>query len=100
MQCDPLMGYAMACASSWRSRARLGRVSPYGLGVCVHLDDDAGVSCAPANVLFIGTCEPAPRYYWTGSGCEGLTGCSCEGSDCTDGFASMAGCEEAFASCE
>lgn len=56
--------------------------------------------CAPQRVMFIGTCEPAPRFYWVGTYCVGLTGCSCEGDDCDAGFASQMACEAAYVGCQ
>lgn len=53
-------------------------------------------SCAPQRAHMLGTCEPAPRFFWIGGGCVGLTGCSCSGEDCDDGFATEESCTAAY----
>jgi hypothetical protein len=56
-------------------------------------------ACAAQDVTIVGTCEPAPVYFWNGSACIGQSGCSCEGSDCDAVFPSQAECETSYASC-
>lgn len=67
--------------------------------VAARSECGGGTACAPQVVQMIGTCEPAPRYYWDGLRCVGLTGCSCAGPDCDNGYASEAECEDARAGC-
>lgn len=55
--------------------------------------------CAPQDVTIVGSCEPAPTYFWNGAECIGQSGCSCEGTDCDAVFTSQADCDASYASC-
>jgi hypothetical protein len=91
---DPGDGSLDACPDTF---AHLGSVS--GLiegGLCC---EPTVTSCKLHNARFIGSCEPASRFYWTGFGCEGRTGCSCEGPDCDAGVATEAECVALHEAC-
>jgi hypothetical protein len=60
---------------------------------------DPVLHCAPHDAHYTGTCEIAPRYYWTGVSCVGRSGCECVGDDCDVGVASSETCEQAFGDC-
>lgn len=47
----------------------------------------------------IGSCELFLGYAFTGSSCVGLSGCSCQGSDCQSLYQSEAACKQANAAC-
>lgn len=62
-------------------------------------DDGTRGPCAPQRFQGVGTCEPAPIYYWTGFDCYGLVACECVGPDCADGYASEEACMAAYTQC-
>jgi hypothetical protein len=77
----------------------LGRIDPGGIEGALCCTAPSKDPCAAQDATFEGSCEPAPRYYWNGVGCDGRTGCSCKGDDCAAGFASSEDCVATFASC-
>lgn len=65
-------------------------------------DTDAGPApdCSAQDARGEGACDAFFGYAWDGSGCAGLSGCSCVGADCGATFESVEACQEAHASCE
>lgn len=55
--------------------------------------------CEAMDVDMVGTCEPAPVYWWDGFNCVGESGCSCEGADCDSVYFDAASCEAEHAGC-
>lgn len=64
-----------------------------------HAMCTAGSSCDPMNARGDGLCDGFFGYSWNGMSCTGITGCSCEGSDCDRLYRSPASCEAAHAAC-
>jgi len=58
-----------------------------------------GVACAPQDAKGVGPCEAFFGYAWNGKECVGLSGCSCEGKDCNNTYASPEECTKAHAEC-
>jgi hypothetical protein len=56
--------------------------------------------CEPMEVEAVGPCALLLGYYWDGSRCASLSGCSCEGPDCDRLFASEEACREVMRGCE
>jgi hypothetical protein len=57
-------------------------------------------NCAPQDAFGQGPCEAFFGYKWNGSSCQGMSGCSCQGSDCGNLWFDKSECETAHASCE
>ncbi|MCB9611037.1 MAG: hypothetical protein H6721_02280 [Sandaracinus sp.] len=55
--------------------------------------------CAPMDAFGVGDCDLALGTAWNGSACVGLSGCSCEGTDCSRLYMSRAACAEATSFC-
>jgi len=47
-----------------------------------------------------GGCEAELGYVWNGSGCNSISGCSCEGADCASLYDDQDACIEAHRSCD
>jgi hypothetical protein len=48
--------------------------------------------CAPQDARGVGDCALALGVFWDGARCRFVSGCSCEGEDCEDGFDSLDEC--------
>lgn len=59
-----------------------------------------GDDCAPFDAKAVGACELFLGYSWTGDNCVGLSGCSCEGSDCDNLYDSSEQCWDDHPLCE
>jgi len=46
-----------------------------------------------------GPCDGFFGYAWNGSSCEGITGCSCVGTDCGSTYMDLGACRDAHAAC-
>jgi hypothetical protein len=57
-------------------------------------------TCAPMNASGVGPCDAFLGWTWDGAACVGVSGCSCEGTDCEDLHASFEECQKAHAGCE
>jgi hypothetical protein len=55
--------------------------------------------CAPQEARGVGVCAAFFGYAWNGSECIGLGGCSCEGADCDEAYASPEACQRARSAC-
>lgn len=55
--------------------------------------------CQEQDAQGVGPCDQFFGYKWDGEQCVGVSGCSCEGSDCKDLFDSPTECQEAFLAC-
>ena len=53
--------------------------------------------CAPQKARGSGACTLVLGVYWNGVECEYVSGCSCIGRDCNNGFETIEECEEAYA---
>ncbi len=74
-----------------------------GAGNCVVGDVDIECSddpCAPQDATGVGACEKFLGYVWNGSGCEGISGCSCEGSDCDALHPTLEACQGSVPDCQ
>ncbi|HEU5075440.1 MAG TPA: hypothetical protein VFU02_14715 [Polyangiaceae bacterium] len=59
----------------------------------------AGAACEPQDVAGIGDCDAAFGVFFLGDTCGWVTGCSCVGDDCDNGYADDASCEAAHQEC-
>lgn len=57
-------------------------------------------SCEPQDVAGVGNCDAAFGVFFLGdAGCGWVSGCSCEGADCANGYEDEAACEQAHRGC-
>jgi hypothetical protein len=58
--------------------------------------------CAAQDARGVGPCEAVLGWAWTGKngGCQALSGCECEGSDCQNLFGSERACKQAYVQCD
>lgn len=61
--------------------------------------DGSGANCTPMNAQGVGSCSMFLGYTWDGTKCLGISGCSCQGSDCSKLFKSPADCQSAYSQC-
>ncbi len=54
--------------------------------------------CSPQDAQGVGMCEMFMGYKWTGTECQGVSGCSCTGADCGS-LTDLEICEAAHAEC-
>jgi hypothetical protein len=66
---------------------------------CLEVHADCPPPCVPMDVREVGNCEPIHGYYWDGTSCRVLSGCTCEGADCERLFGSLGECLEVNAGC-
>ncbi|MEM9073853.1 MAG: hypothetical protein AAGE52_35505 [Myxococcota bacterium] len=57
-------------------------------------------SCEAMSAEGIGPCGAFFGYAWTGTECEPVNGCSCDGVDCEETFEDPTACNAAFQGCE
>jgi hypothetical protein len=65
-------------------------------------DDTACLGRAACDAQLVrarGDCDAIYGYYWDGTECTGLSGCSCEGADCDVLHDDVASCQRAFVEC-
>jgi hypothetical protein len=55
--------------------------------------------CAPQDAHGVGTCAAFFGYHWDGTSCYGVSGCSCDGADCSASWDSPEACAAAHSSC-
>lgn len=84
--CD---GVTYACAD----QAHVFGVAVFYEGPC------EGPMCAPMDAQPNGPCGVVLGVRWNGMACEGISGCSCVGSDCMRLYATAEECERAYAGC-
>jgi hypothetical protein len=58
------------------------------------------VSCGAQDASGSGLCEAFFGYKWNGSSCVGISGCSCQGSDCGNLYGDPIQCASAHETCE
>ena len=63
------------------------------------IDGGPAAPCAAQSARGEGACDAFFGYYWDGSSCYGVSGCSCVGTDCGSGWASDTECATAHAGC-
>lgn len=68
-------------------------------GVSVLHDGVCDATCAPQDAAGDGLCDAWFGWRWSGSACEGVSGCSCVGADCGALYSEPAECEAAHAGC-
>ncbi len=85
--CDG-MTYCNACT------AAAAGVDVLSDGAC-----SSGGPCDPMDAHGVGLCDGWFGFAWNGTGCYGISGCSCEGTDCGSAYESMEACESAHAAC-
>lgn len=56
--------------------------------------------CRSQDAVGVGSCALFLGYKWNGVDCEGVSGCSCSGSDCGNLFQDLAACRQAHADCD
>lgn len=71
----------------------------YTSGTDVARDGACDATCSAQDARGSGSCDLFLGYAWTGSGCTGLSGCSCAGADCGSLYASESDCLDAHAGC-
>ncbi|HEY6728007.1 MAG TPA: hypothetical protein VI197_28555 [Polyangiaceae bacterium] len=59
----------------------------------------AGASCEPQDVSGMGACDAAFGVFFLGNQCGWVSGCSCVGEDCDNGYEDEAACEAAHREC-
>lgn len=59
----------------------------------------AGAACEPQDVAGEGACDAAFGVFFLGNTCGWVSGCSCVGEDCDNGYANEASCEAAHPEC-
>lgn len=59
----------------------------------------AAPSCDAMDARGEGFCEMYMGVVWDGSGCVGISGCSCDGTDCGDLYDSLTDCQSDHAGC-
>jgi len=82
-------------------------VSVARMGMCATADAgprdtgpvDSGASCAAQDAQGVGACARFFGYAWNGSTCDGISGCSCSGTDCGALYDSSDACRTAHLSC-
>ena len=57
-------------------------------------------SCAADDAQGVGMCDMFFGFAWDGNACVGVSGCSCEGSDCDTLTFDKGACEKAHSKCE
>jgi hypothetical protein len=55
--------------------------------------------CDAQDARGVGLCARFLGYFWNGTMCVGLSGCSCAGADCMSPFGSPTECEAAYLPC-
>jgi hypothetical protein len=70
---------------------------PGDISMCVEKSQPD--PCDPMDAGGVGPCAMFIGYKWTGSGCVGFSGCSCQGADCGNVFMDKASCEQAYSQC-
>ena len=66
---------------------------------CMLIDYICAPECAPQDARGIGACQAFFGYRWNGYDCEGLGGCSCEGTECASLFSTLEECLTAHGGC-
>jgi hypothetical protein len=56
-------------------------------------------TCAPQDAMGVGPCDQFFGYAWDGQSCVGISGCSCEGADCSRLHAALESCQKEHADC-
>lgn len=64
---------------------------PHGSGICEEMC--VFPRCNPMGATATGDCAESLGVRWTGSGCEELSGCACEGPHCYALYDSIEACE-------
>lgn len=59
----------------------------------------ATASCEPQDVAGVGACDAAFGVFFVGAACGWVSGCSCVGEDCANGYDDEAECEQAYRGC-
>ncbi|GEM_PF-1544988 len=81
--------------------------APDGCNDCFCQDDGSWACtlracdpCAPQDAKGIGVCEVFLGFAWNGSGCEIVSGCTCEGTDCDALHESLEDCQASVPDCQ
>ncbi len=72
----------------------------HGAGVDVARSGACDDPCTPEDAAAVGACDAVLGWYWDGSACTGLVGCSCRGVDCARIAATSSACVASHVSCE
>lgn len=100
----PCPGEPVACqmdAKICPDGSSVGRVAPNCEFAPCPGEGATSPACVPHAAKGVGACEMGMGIRWTGSTCELVSGCSCEGADCTSGklYQDIDACKAATADC-
>ena len=65
----------------------------------VDLGPSTPPDCAAQDARGVGACEAIVGTFFNGENCVAISGCSCEGTKCGDGFDSIEACEAVYSEC-
>ena len=68
-------------------------------GVCRVLAPSCGDSCQAQDIQMVGPCDAFLGYSWDGKSCQGNSGCSCQGKDCSQLYQDKITCKTIHQSC-
>lgn len=77
----------------------LGASSLVLLAVLISVSASAEHHCAAQDAEGVGACQLFFGVAWDGQQCVGISGCSCEGSDCDHLYETAEACTKAHAGC-
>ncbi len=76
-----------------------GDCEAHAAGTDVLREGACDADCDAMDAVGVGLCDGWFGYAWNGSDCAGISGCSCEGADCSALYSSYEACVDARSSC-
>ncbi|MEZ4225143.1 MAG: hypothetical protein R3B13_29600 [Polyangiaceae bacterium] len=73
-------------------------------GICAKPDEgcvtmECKDPCDAQNAAGVGACDMFLGYAWDGKSCTGLSGCSCQGPDCSALYPTLDACNKTYTEC-